>query len=138
MAISAGGVMKSTGFDPARVLGCSVEEARQLMSGRVVTPGEVEGVALQSYRWRAHLRDPESYWITVGQAAAIVGVSGAELRRLLDDRRLPFYTHRSGVRLMRRQQIQDIARHRTHAEAVGRRSRDPVGGAGRLRYARSR
>ena len=107
--------MKPSVFDPARVLGCSLEQARRLMRGHVVTPGEVEGVALEYYRWRAHLRDPDSYWVTVSQAAAILGVSVAELRRMLAQRRLPYYTHKSGVRLMRRQQIQDISRHRPRA-----------------------
>jgi len=61
--------------------------------------------------WRAHLRDPDSYWITVSQAADILGVSDAELRRMLTHRRLPFFTHKSGVRLMRRRQIEEIAAH---------------------------
>ena len=68
-------------FDPARVLGCSLERARRLMRGHVVTPGEVESVALEYYPWRAHLRDPDSYWITVSQAADILGVSDAEAGR---------------------------------------------------------
>jgi hypothetical protein len=109
-----------TVFDPARVLGCSLEQARRLMRGHVVTPGEVESVALGAYRWRAHLRDPDSYWVTVSQAADILGVSVAELRRLLSQRRLPFFTHKSGVRLMRRQQIQEIARHRPHLSLMTR------------------
>lgn len=104
--------MSSNVFDPAKVLGCSLEQAQQLMRGHVVTPGEVEAVALQSYRWRAHLRDPESYWVTVGPAADILGVSRAQLRQMLADGCVPFYTHSSGVRLMRRQQIQELARHR--------------------------
>ena len=81
------------------------------MRGHVVTPGEVESVALDHYPWRAHLSDPDSYWITVSQAADIIGVSDAELRRMLDRRRLPFYIHKSGVRLMRRRQIEEIATH---------------------------
>jgi Helix-turn-helix domain len=113
-------VVERTVFDPARVLGCSLEQARRLMRGRVVTPGEVESVSLGSYRWRAHLRDPDSYWVTVSQAADILDVSVAELRRMLSERRLPFFTHKSGVRLMRRQQIQEIARHRPR---VGLRTR---------------
>jgi excisionase family DNA binding protein len=103
--------VEPTVFDPARVLGCSLERARRLMRGHVVTPGEVESVALDYYPWRAHLRDPDSYWITVSQAADILGVSDAELRRMLAHRRLPFSTHRSGVRLMRRRQIEEIAAH---------------------------
>ncbi len=107
-----GSDVERTVFDPARVLGCSPEQARRLMRGHVVTPGEVESVALASYPWRAHLHDSDSYWVTVGQAADILGVSSAELRRLLAQRRLPYFTHRSGVRLMRRQQIEEIAHHR--------------------------
>ena len=81
------------------------------MRGHIVTPGEVESVALEYYPWRAHLRDPDSYWITVRQAADILGVSDAEVRQMLSHRRLPFSTHKSGVRLMRRRQIQEIAAH---------------------------
>lgn len=92
------------------------------MRGHVVTPGEVESVALGSYRWRAHLRDPDSYWVTVSQAADILGVPVAELRRMLAQRRLPFFTHASGVRLMRRQQIQEIAGHRPRAEVRTRKT----------------
>ena len=110
-----GSDVERTVFDPARVLGCSLEQARRLMRGRVVTPGEVESVALGAY-----LRDPESYWVTVSQAADILGVSVVELRRLLSQRRLPFFTHKSGVRLMRRQQIQEIARHRPHGRHMAR------------------
>lgn len=80
-----------------------------------MTPGEVESVALECYPWRAHLRDPDSYWVTVSQAADILGVSDAELRQMLTYRRLPFFTHKSGVRLMRRQQIEEIAHHRPRA-----------------------
>ena len=117
-----GSVVERTVFDPVRVLGCSLEQARRLMRGHVVTPGEVESVALGSYRWRAHLRDPGSYWVTVSQAADILGVPVAELRRMLAQRRLPFLTHASGVRLMRRQQIQEIARHRPRAEVRTRKT----------------
>jgi len=113
-------------YDPGRgTLVCSVrpsgpsrrKEVLSSVSSVTVTvqsaspPGEVESVALEYYPWRAHLRDPESYWITVSQAADILGVSDAELRRMLNQRRLPFYTHKSGVRLMRRRQIEEIAAH---------------------------
>ncbi len=80
-----------------------------------MTPGEVESVAFEYYPWRAHLRDPDSYWITLSQAADILGVSDAELRQMLTYRRLPFFTLKSGVRLMRRQQIEEIAHHRPRA-----------------------
>lgn len=103
--------VETTAFDPAKVLGCSREEAQRLMRGHVVTPGEVEGVALRTYRWRAHLRDPNSYWVTVSQAATILGRSRPELQRALSRRRLPYCTHVSGVRLMRRRQIEEMAAH---------------------------
>ena len=124
-------------FDPANVLGCDREQAQWLMRGHVVTPGEVEAVALASYRWRVHLRNPNSYWVTVGQAAAILGVSRDELRMMLAERRLPFATHRSGVRLMRREQIQEVASGRATSSRDPRTS-DLVGGVRRPRYARPR
>lgn len=101
--------MHITAFDPTRVLGCSRGEAEDLLRGHVVTPGEVEGVALQTYNWRAHRRDPESYWVTVGQAAEILGRSRSELEAMLSRRSLPYDTHVSGVRLMRRREIEEIA-----------------------------
>ena len=98
-----------TVFDPAKILGCSLEEAQCLLRGRPVTPGEVEGVALQHYNWRAHLHDPGSYWVTLSQAAELLHCSTRELSRLLGQRRLPFQVHRSGVRLMRRQDVEAFA-----------------------------
>lgn len=96
-------------FDPAKILGCTLEEARGLLRGRPVTPGEVEGVALQHYNWRAHLHDASSYWVTPSQAAQLLACSTRELSHLLGQHRLPYYLHRSGVRLMRRQDIEAFA-----------------------------
>jgi hypothetical protein len=59
------------------------------------------------YDWRGHLRDPQSYWVTVSQAARILHSSPSRVRRMLDEDRLPYVTHASGVRLMRRQQIEE-------------------------------
>jgi hypothetical protein len=126
-------IVEPTVFDPAWMLGCSLEEARRLMRGRVITPGEVEGVALEHYAWREHLEDPHSYWMTVPQAAAVLGLAEDELLEELDSRRIAFVTHRSGVRLMRRPQIERVARRRVTS---GRHERGPVDGAGRPRYAR--
>jgi hypothetical protein len=95
-------------FDPAHVLGCSLHEAQTLLQGRRVTPGEVEAVALKHYAWRRHVRDPESYWITVSQAAVILRTSPQKVKHLLDEERLPYVTHTSGVRLMRREQIKEL------------------------------
>jgi hypothetical protein len=99
-------------FDPVHVLGCTTEQATSLFHGRPVTPGEAEAIAEQSYPWRSHLNDPESYWITKVEAARILGVTVGEIGRLLDQRRLPHIRHASGVRLMRRWQIQDLAETR--------------------------
>lgn len=96
-------------LDLVSILGCSPEEAARLLAGRPVTPGEVEGVARLHYDWRRHVQDPESYWVTVGQASRILGLRPRAVRRLLDAERLPFMTHVSGVRLMRRHEIEAIA-----------------------------
>jgi hypothetical protein len=100
--------MRDTRFDPAHVLGCSRHEAQSLLQGRRVTPGEVEAVALKHYAWRRHVHDPESYWITASQAAVILRMSPQKVKHLLDEERLPHVTHSSGVRLMRREQIEAL------------------------------
>jgi hypothetical protein len=96
-------------FDPAVVLGCSPDEAAALLAGKRVTPGEVESVAASAYDWRRHLRDPRSYWVTAAQAARILRRSPGDVRRMLDGGRLPYVAHASGVRLMRRHQLEELA-----------------------------
>ena len=96
-------------FDPVSVLGCSDAEARSLLRGKKVTPGEVETVALAHYNWRRHLHDPESYWVTASQAAEILRLSPQQVKHRLDAGLLPHQNHASGVRLMRRQQIEELA-----------------------------
>jgi hypothetical protein len=103
--------MESRTFNPALVLGCTEDEAVELLQGRRVTPGEVETVALTYYQWWRHLRDPRSYWVTTSQAARILHVSPSVVRRMLDNDRLPHMVHSSGVRLMRRDDIEERARH---------------------------
>jgi hypothetical protein len=97
-------------FDPVHVLVCSPEQAYQLFHGRPVTPGEAEAIAEQSYPWRRHLHDPDSYWVTTSEAGRILGLSAHQVKRLLDLHRLPYIHHASGVRLMRRSQIEMLAR----------------------------
>jgi hypothetical protein len=96
-------------FDPANVLGCSEEEAVSLLHGKRVTPGEVESVAVEHYDWRRHMRDPRSYWVTATQVAYILHTSPTVVKRMLDENRLPYVVHASGVRLMRRHEIEDLA-----------------------------
>lgn len=99
----------SDAFDPVSVLGCSAAEARSLLAGKKITPGEVESVALSHYHWRAHLADPQSYWVTTSQAARILHLSPQQVKHRLDAGRLPHQNHASGVRLMRRRQIEELA-----------------------------
>ena len=100
--------MRASAFDPTHVLGCDAHEAQRLLRGKRVTPGEVESLALKHYAWRRHLRDPESYWVTVSQAARLLHVSPPRVKQLLDEQRLPHVVHASGVRLMRRKEIQAV------------------------------
>ena len=97
-------------FDPVAVLGCTEDEALRLLHGKRVTPGEVESVAVEHYDWRRHLTDPESYWVTVSQAARILHLAPSVVRRMLDEDRLPYVVHATGVRLMRRHEIMERAR----------------------------
>jgi hypothetical protein len=104
-------------FDPAHVLGCEPEEARALFHGRAVTPGEAEAIAEKAYPWRRHLHDPTSYWVTTSQAARVLHTSPQQVKRLLNQGRLPHVVHTSGVRLMRRRQIEAIAESRLSSTA---------------------
>ena len=97
-------------FDPVSMLGCTPDEARSLLAGHRVTPGEVEAVARSHYRWRKHLSDDGSYWVVTSQAAAILGRSAAQVTALMQRRELPYVTHRSGVRRMRRADVLAFAR----------------------------
>ena len=101
--------MNQPRFDPANMLGCSDDEAARLLEGRRVTPGEVESLAVYYYDWRRHSRDPRSYWVTVNQAARILHLSPSVVERMLTERRLPHVRHASGVRLMRRHEIEERA-----------------------------
>jgi hypothetical protein len=106
--------MSDTGmapFDPVRVLGCTPGEAAKLMHGQTMTLDEVEALALSSYQWWRHLRDPRSYWVTASQASRLLHVAPSVIRRLLDQERLPYVVHSSGVRLMRRHDIVRVSEH---------------------------
>jgi hypothetical protein len=106
--------MSDTGmapFDPVRVLGCTPKEAAELMHGRKLSLAEVETLAQSSYQWWRHLRDPRSYWVTASQASRLMHISPGVVRRLLDQERLPYVVHTSGVRLMRRHEIVRLSEH---------------------------
>ena len=99
----------TTTFNPVHVLGTSFEQAVELLRGKPVTPGEAEAVAMRCYPWRRQASNPDSYWVTPGQAAEILGRSPQAVRQSLDRGRLPHAVHVSGVRLMRRADIESIA-----------------------------
>jgi hypothetical protein len=101
-------------LDLVTILGCTPEEAARLLHGRPVTPGEVEAAARLHYDWRRHIHDPDSYWVTISQASRILGMRPKAVRKLLDAHRLPHITHATGVRLMRRHEIEAIASHSSH------------------------
>jgi hypothetical protein len=96
-------------FDPISILGLTPDEAKTLMQGHVVTPGEVEAVARAHYPWRKHLNDDSSYWVVTSQAARILGTTPAHVATMLRQRQLPFVTHLSGVRMMRRADVTALA-----------------------------
>ncbi len=96
-------------FDPVHVLGCTPDEAACLLRGRRVTPGEVEALAVVYYDWRKHARDPQSYWVTVPQAARLLRLSPGVVRTLVDSGRLPHVRHESGVPLLRRHEVVERA-----------------------------
>ena len=103
-----------TVFDAAHVLGTTPQEAKQLLGDLVITLDGAEALALEHYPWRAHVDDPDSYWVTVKQAAAVLGVSVPRVRQLLDAELVPHVTKTSGggVRLMRREQLATVANDR--------------------------
>lgn len=102
-------------FDPTAVLGCTEAEVVRLLRGRRVTPGEVESLALTHYDWWRHLHDPHSYWVTVSRAARILHLSPSLVEQMLDEDRLPYVAHVTGVRLMRRHEITARAGLPAHA-----------------------
>ncbi len=66
---------------------------------RSLSRADVEQLALRLYRWRLHLDDPESYWITGMRVAAALGVNEARLRVLAAKDYVPCETHADGTRM---------------------------------------
>lgn len=91
--------------EAARILGCGTDEVSGLLDGQTATREHVEALALQHYRWRRHVDDPDSYWVTLKQASAILGVPTQRMKQMLESGEVPFVVHRDGVRLMRREQL---------------------------------
>ena len=109
-------------FEAAHILGLPPADARPLLQAEGLTGPRtskvkatnqrIEEIALRHYRWRRHTHDPDSYWVTASQAAEIVGVSIQRVKQLLDKDFLPYVTHKSGARLMRREQLEIVANAR--------------------------
>lgn len=99
-------------FEAAPVLGCSPDEARQLLSDRRLPLPEVERLALKVYPWRRFVDDARSYWVTIRQAAKILGLSRQRVEQLLEADRLPYEVASGGTRLMRRRQLETVANGR--------------------------
>jgi excisionase family DNA binding protein len=97
----------------ARILGCSRSTVRRYvladrlpMHGsryqhRTLSQSDVEALAAEVYLRRRYWRHEDSSWIVGQPAAAILGVTGARLRQLGDEDRVPYVVHRDGTRMYR-------------------------------------
>jgi excisionase family DNA binding protein len=116
-----------TGFvtvaEACRILGCSHLTYRRLTrEGRLPLRDEsrhrtlpiaaIEAAAAEVYRWRRHLHDPQAYWVTDEPAARILNVGLDQVETILAGERLPFVDHVDGVRMYRREQVEEVAASR--------------------------
>jgi hypothetical protein len=105
--------------------------AGRVLDGKPATLEDVEQLALERYRWKAHLDDQDSYWFTVKQASDFLGVSIQRVKQYFDNDQVPYVLHCNGTRLMRREQLGTVAQRADGAEALGvTRSCRPAGCAG--------
>jgi excisionase family DNA binding protein len=106
--------------EACRILGCSHLTYRRLThEGRLPQRDEarhrtlpieaIEAVAAEVYRWRRHLSDPGSYWVTHEPAARILNVGLDQVETILAGERLPYIDHVDGVRMYRREQVEEVA-----------------------------
>lgn len=93
----------------AHILGMLAWQAERILGAGPFELEAVESAALEHYQPSAHRADRFSYWLTSGAAAELMGVSPARVKRLVSADRLPYVTHRSGLRLLRRHQVEVIA-----------------------------
>ena len=118
-----------TGFvtvaEACRILGCSHLTYRRLTHEGKLPPRDesrhrtlpidaIEAAAAEVYRWRRHLNDANSYWVTAQPAAQILNVSIEQVETVLAGERLPFIDHVDGVRMYRRDQVDEVAAARAH------------------------
>jgi hypothetical protein len=96
----------------AHILGMLAWQAEKILGAGPYELEVVEDAALEHYQPSAHRADRFSYWLTSGTAAELMGVSPARVKRMVTADRLPYVTHRSGLRLLRRHQVEVIANAR--------------------------
>lgn len=101
-----------TAGQAARIIGCPAEEVAALLGGEPATLAQVEGLAVERYRWRLHVDDRDSYWVTAKQAPDILGVSIQRVKQYLAADKMPYVRHSTGVPLMRRDQLETAANAR--------------------------
>jgi excisionase family DNA binding protein len=106
--------------EACHILGCSHLTYRRLTREGKLPPrdgarhrtlpiGAIEEAAGEFYRWRRHLNDPNSYWLTDEPAARILNVAVDQVEPILAGERLPFVDHADGVRMYRREQVEQVA-----------------------------
>jgi hypothetical protein len=96
----------------AHILGMLAWQAERILGAGPYELEAVERAALEHYQPSAHRADRFSYWLTSGAAAELMGVSPARVKRMVTADRLPYVTHRSGLRLLRRHQVEVITNAR--------------------------
>jgi hypothetical protein len=73
---------------------------------------DVEALALRTYAYSKHVRDPDSYWVTGQRAADILGVNMARVRQLAYAGLIPSERHADGTFMHRREQLTTVANAR--------------------------
>jgi len=96
----------------AHILGMLAWQAERILGAGPYELEAVESSALDHYQPSAHRADRFSYWLTSSTAAELMGVSPARVKRMVSADRLPYMTHHSGLRLLRRHQVEVIANAR--------------------------
>jgi hypothetical protein len=95
--------------DAAHILGMLPWQAELVLGETSYALTAVEEVAQVRYRPGAHRYDRFSYWVCTTQAAEMLGMSTARVKQLCSAEKIPYLTHRTGTRLMRRHEVRAIA-----------------------------
>jgi hypothetical protein len=101
----------------AHILGMLPWQAELELGEMQYTLAAVEGVAQVRYRPGAHKCDRFSYWVCTAQAAGILGLSTARVKQLCSTEKISYLAHHSGTRLMRRHEVEVMAKQRRRKQA---------------------